>query len=65
MSDWFDWFGAFLIGTIALLMVFLLAVLVGAGFFAVKCYQSGDPDSMACYMANGNTQRIKADVRLK
>jgi hypothetical protein len=34
-----------------------------AMYLSVACYQSGDPDSMACYMSNGKTQHVHVDVK--
>lgn len=65
MNDPVEWaMTAFCIAGAILLLSFGV-MLGGTAYFAVACYQSGDPDSMACYVTNGKTERVKADVSVK
>lgn len=65
MSDWFDWVGVSLVAMLGLLMAALVGIVGIWLYFVVSCYQSGSPDSMACYMANGSQKRIQIDATVK
>lgn len=62
MMDPIEWCIAAAMGAMAVLALVAAVMFAGQGYLAVKCYGSGDPDSMPCYMTNGKTSRVKADV---
>lgn len=60
-----DYFFAVFFAFLGFLILFFVVALGAAGYFTVQCYRSGNPDSMACFMANGHTSRVKVDATIK
>ena len=63
--DLMEWVMSLMLGCCAAMVLALVGFLGGAAYFSIACYNSGSPDSMACYMAKGKTERIQADVTVK
>jgi len=61
MSDWSDWAMAILLGILGLFLIGVFCMFIGAMYFQISCWNSGNPDSMACYMANGRNNRVHVE----